>query len=98
MTRGFDDRDAMTEEELVSMRQRCEKATSGPWISYIEGRDHSGGSKFIMTGNSNKRGEDIELTGATNSDQDFIAHARQDIPRLLAEVERLRKHLSKENV
>lgn len=51
-----------------------------------------------MTGNSNKRGEDIELTGATNSDQDFIAHARQDIPRLLAEVERLRKHLPKKNV
>lgn len=88
----------MTEEELASIRQRCEKATSGPWVSFIEGCGHSGGSNFIMTGNSNKRGEDIELTGVTNSDQDFIAHARQDIPRLLAEIERLRRHLSKENV
>jgi len=34
--------------------------------------------------------EDIYLTGATNADQDFIAHARQDIPKLIAEIERLR--------
>jgi hypothetical protein len=47
------------------------------------------GSDFTMTG-----GEDIYLTGATVSDQDFIAHARQDIPRLIAEVERLGKLLS----
>ncbi len=77
----------MTEEELASIRQRCENATSGPWISYIEGRDHTSGSNFIITGS----GEDIALTGATNADQDFIANARQDIPRLLAEIARLRR-------
>jgi hypothetical protein len=62
---------------------------SGPWKSYLEGREKMSGSDFIMTG-----GEDIYLTGATVSDQDFIAHARQDIPRLIAEVERLGKLLS----
>lgn len=67
MTRGFDDRDAMTEEELVSMQQRCEKATSGPWVSYIEGRDHSGGSNFIMTGNGNKRGVIGRKTSSTKT-------------------------------
>ncbi|MBG6205882.1 hypothetical protein IWQ49_000529 [Labrenzia sp. EL_126] len=67
MKRGFDDEDAMTEEELASIRQRCEKATSGPWISYIEGRDHSGGSNFIMTGSSNKRGMKGRKTSSTKT-------------------------------
>jgi len=44
-----------------------------------------------MTGEGDARGPDIELTGATAADQDFIAHARQDVPRLLAEIERLRR-------
>ena len=43
-----------------------------------------------MTGdiNSNSRG-DIELIGATDEDYDLIAHARQDIPRLIQEIRRL---------
>jgi len=38
--------------------------------------------------------EDIYLTGATMDDQDFIASAYQDIPKLLAEIERLKWRLS----
>jgi hypothetical protein len=30
--------------------------------------------------------KDIELTGATIADYDFISNARQDIPRLIAEI------------
>lgn len=82
-------------EELKQIRGRCDKATPGPWVSYVEGRDHTSGSNFIMTGRELSRGEDIELTGATVADQDFIAQARQDIPRLLVEVERLRGIISK---
>jgi hypothetical protein len=70
------------------MKDRCNAATIGPWTSFIEGRDHTSGSDFIRTGDS--EGPDLELSGATKADQDFIAHARQDVPRLLAEVERLR--------
>lgn len=77
---------ALSEQELAEIRLRCERATLGPWKSYVEGREEMSGSDFIMTG-----GEDIYLTGATTADQDFIAHARQDIPRLLAEIERLKK-------
>jgi hypothetical protein len=81
----------MTDEELTAIRKRCDSATRGPWRSYVEGRDHSSGSDFIMTGGDGAaRGEDIELSGATKAEQDFIAHAREDIPRLLAEIERLR--------
>jgi hypothetical protein len=36
-------------------------------------------------------GEDLEISGATNADLDFIAHARQDIPSLITEIERLQK-------
>jgi len=84
-----DESQILTPKELKQIRARCEKATPGPWISYIEGRDHTSGSSFIMTGFGESRGEDIELSGATAAELDFIAQARQDIPRLLKEIERL---------
>ena len=46
-----------------------------------EGRDHESGSSFIMTNE-----DDIELNGATVVDQDFIDHAKQDIPKLVSEI------------
>lgn len=75
------------------MKARVEAATPGPWRSFVEGRDHDSGDSFIMTG-----GEDLYIRceayrgGGGNfcADQDFIAHARQDVSRLIAEVERLR--------
>lgn len=76
----------LSDEYLDQIKRRVASATSGPWKSYVEGRDHQSGSDFIRTG-----GEDIELMGATVEDQDFIAHARQDISRLLKEIERLRR-------
>jgi hypothetical protein len=79
----------ITDAELTEMAARVAAATAGPWTSFVEGRDHSSGSDFIRTG----AGEDIELTGATPADQDFIAHARQDLPRLLIEVRVLRERL-----
>ncbi|MBK9585362.1 MAG: hypothetical protein KA099_01160 [Alphaproteobacteria bacterium] len=76
----------LTPEKLEEIKLRCNSATAGPWVSYIEGRDHISGSSFIRTAK-----DDIELTGATTEDQDFIAHARQDVPLLLSEIARLRK-------
>ena len=83
----------MTDKELNEIRTRCEAATPGPWVSFVEGRNHTSGSNFIKTGSDSNRGEDIELTGATIADQDFIAYARQDIPSLLDEIQRLRNLL-----
>lgn len=80
----------LTERELDAIFSRCEAASPGPWVSHVEGRDHVSGSNFIMTGEGKNRGEDIELSGASIEDQDFIAHARQDVPRLVDEVRRLR--------
>jgi hypothetical protein len=97
----------MNKDELEAIKARCEATSVAPWVSFIEGRDCESGSSFIMTGipkgehiwseNRGKyiwgenRGEDLYLTGGTNADLDFIAHARQDIPRLLEEIERLKK-------
>lgn len=78
------------DRELEEIRFRCLSAKKGPWISYVEGRDHTSGSNFIMTGAGDCRDGDLEILGATAEDQDFIAHARQDVPRLLDEVLRLR--------
>jgi len=85
--------DPITDEELAEMLARAASAKDGPWTSYIEGRDHTSGSSFIMTGPPGSRGSDIELSGASAADQDFIAAAKQDVPRLVAEVRRLRRLL-----
>lgn len=80
---------AINEEELSRIEQLANAATAGPWRSFIEGRDHQSGSDFIQTNG----GPDIELSGATRNDQAFIASARQDVPRLVLEVRRLRERL-----
>jgi hypothetical protein len=80
--------DKLTAEEIAEIRGRCDRASAGPWRSMIEGRDHASGNNFIMTGPANARGDDIELSGATTDEQELIAQARQDVPRLLEEVRR----------
>lgn len=82
-------------EYLKEVRKRCIAASEAPWISFIEGRDQTSGDSVIKRG-PNGIGKDLYLTGGTIEDQDFIAHARQDIPLLLDEIDRLRK-LLKEN-
>jgi hypothetical protein len=84
----------ITTEELNVIEQRCNAATPGPWVSYVEGRDHTSGESFILRGLEGNLEEDLYLTGATVADQDFIANARQDIPRLIREVKRLKSLLN----
>ncbi len=83
----------MQPAELDEIEARCNAASGGPWKSYVEGRDHVSGSSFIMVGVGDLRGEDMEISRegkpATAAHQDFIASARQDIPRLISEVRRL---------
>ena len=84
---------SITDDELRNIKERCDKATPGPWISFIEGRDHTSGSSIIRTSD-----EDIELIGATDKDLDFIASCRQDVPRLTEEIERLKQLLDDNNI
>lgn len=72
----------MTDKELEEIEDRCNKATKGPWKSMIEGRDHTSGDSFIMTD-----GEDIYISNPLfDNNQDFIANAKQDIPKLIEEI------------
>ena len=85
--------DEISEAELAAMAARIDATTPGPWTSYFEGRDHTSGDSFIRTAT-----QDIYISaedyagggGHFLADQDFIAHARQDMPKLIAEVQRLR--------
>ena len=82
--------DRLTDEEIEEIRGRVEAATEGPWracvpvkgrmVTQVIGRD--------VLGNSGVRVADYVVRP---DDTGFIAHARTDIPRLLDEVERLRR-------
>ncbi len=85
----------LTEKELLEIELRVNQAQKGPWKAYIEGRDHESGSHFIMTGVGSNNENDIELSGATFADYDFIANAKQDIPKLITEIRELESQLKK---
>lgn len=40
----------ISDNELSLIVLRCNKASKGPWKSYVEGRDHVSSSNFTMTG------------------------------------------------
>jgi hypothetical protein len=76
----------LTKQELLEILERCNSATPGPWISFVEGRDHTSGSNVIRTDM-----DVIELDGAAKvKDQDFIAAAKQDIPALVEMIMKLK--------
>ena len=79
----------MTEQERQAIRGRCQSSTPGPWAVDTA----SGGVNVISDHYSD---ECVGICGNAKNwqllkgDAEFIAHARQDVPALLAEVERLR--------
>ncbi|SDQ04778.1 hypothetical protein SAMN05421664_0142 [Chryseobacterium soldanellicola] len=72
----------MTELELKNILEICNNATKAPWKSYVEGRDFTSGSNFIMTGENENQDYNIEFLKIKPEDQDFIAMARNVIPQL----------------
>ena len=79
----------LSNDELVGIERRAQAAACGPWYSYVVGRNIEAGLNCIQLGSC----ETLELVGASVADQDFAAHAREDVPRLVAEVRRLRSLL-----
>lgn len=45
---------------LDAIRARLAKTSKCAWIPYIEGRDFTSGSSFIMTMTTDSRGDDID--------------------------------------
>lgn len=91
----------LTNEEITQIRERAEKATEGPWqYNGIGGVFSAHAVSYHYAWKNTKEicslndGEYIENQNEEN-DANFIAHAREDIPKLLAEIERLRELLNK---
>lgn len=78
----------MTNEELKAIRERCRRATDGPWLA-------SGGmmigANIVTPGEALVPPKSIVLYARSMEWDDavFCAHARQDVPALLDEVARL---------
>jgi len=85
----MDESKELSDKDIEVIRNRANAATAGPWVSYIEGRDHLSGSNIIKMAKDTPKEKDVELHGAEPADYDFIANARQDIPRLLDQIEKL---------
>jgi regulator of RNase E activity RraA len=77
----------MTNEELEVIRKRAEAASPGPW-SY----QFAIGIEVINAETTIVADDDGVVR---YPDAEFIADAREDIPMLLAEIERLRSHLDR---
>ena len=73
----------LSEKEIEAIRKRAEMATEGPW--------QKDGAIDIHSPD----GTEVAAAWGGYADQEFIAHARQDIPKLLAEIERSRELLVK---
>jgi hypothetical protein len=85
----------MNNNELKDLMTLLKHTTNGPWVSFIEGRDHMSGSSFIRTGDSNY---DIDFIKIRPADQDFIASARNILPLLVDELKRLQNILNNHNI
>lgn len=78
----------LTTEQLESIRKRSEATTEGEWSYTVVG-----GKERTSTVASFGKGLTAIGEIKTVADAEFIANARTDIPKLLAEVERLRNAL-----
>ncbi len=96
----FGDRsDTLTDPELLEIEARCQSATQGPWSC----PSATTGSRFIVIGVdkdlpytivAHTRWSNSPLVpeeGKAERNALFIAHAREDILRLISEVRRLRR-------
>lgn len=80
--------------DLDAIEARAEAATAGPWHGEHDefGCVHVGDYGWVASG---PQGQSPDYDGGTGdqgkADAEFIAHAREDVPALVAEVRRLRR-------
>lgn len=78
----------MNSEQLNAIKERAEKATPGPWL--VEESRYEGSFNAVSVDSN----YDFPACLMRANNAEFIAHAREDIPQLVAEVERLRRIIS----
>lgn len=74
----------MNRPDIEAIKQRCERATAGPWYAHFKANSHSvlHDGKMITGGFSLSENNSI-----------FIAHARTDVPELVAYIEELERKI-----
>ena len=92
----------LTIAEIEAIRKRAEKATEGPWewvacdeLHETEMPELGNGKESIMSFGDREMYYPTEGTPPNTEDAEFIAHARTDIPKLLAEIDRLNELIDK---
>lgn len=75
----------MTDQDLDRLEALANAATKGPW-TLIGGGEYVTGVGVVVAPDDG---------GVTPEDAEFIAHARTDVPALIAEVERLRAQIER---
>lgn len=94
-----------TDEQLAAIRERCDKATEGPWKAEVEIDGIYAGRPTVVVSSKRssmltRRVVNVSQTRKCVENEEnnieFIAHAREDIPLLLAEIEHLKWELSHE--
>jgi hypothetical protein len=100
----------LSDERLKEIQKRTEKATEGPWkagegfynravlaigkTDTYDGPVWSSIFRADLIEAQDAEGRKWYTTGSIYENVDFIAHARQDIPDLLAEIDRLKAELN----
>ena len=82
-------------DEVRAIAARAEAATPGPWwhqvttacYDVIEGGERTSDSDYIAMMGTDYDGHDTRDAPNVQADSEFIAHARSDIPTLLAALE-----------
>ncbi len=88
----------MTEAEVQAIYERCESATPGPWRVKVT-EIHM--APLIVSGEPDDTDQTVICTlnpplgnRRFAEDASFIAHARSDVPALVAEVDRQRRQVA----
>lgn len=95
----------LTSEELEAWARLCEAATPGPWVAHHDDGDVTVWAPACEEQRADERRAFISNIGANfqqvsvafdadDANGDFIAAARTALPKLLAEVRRLRSLLA----
>ncbi|ODV55442.1 hypothetical protein [Lysinibacillus fusiformis] len=84
----------MNQEQFNAIKERVAKATQGPWeVAYdTDDREHVVDIWFDGEDNGHAKIHDNSFGNAPDNAK-FISHAREDVPALVSEVERLQKLL-----
>lgn len=92
----------MKQERLNAIKERVAKATLGPW-KVVKSEEtgvqigttwESGQLKNCVPVVTTAHGVEFVTIYINDNNSNFIAHARDDVPALVAEVERLRQALT----